>query len=54
MVTQNPGHFPSSLISVNEKLHRREAILNHENLHVKQMQSADVLLFEMVAIVNLF
>ena len=39
---------------VDKTLAKRETILAHEHVHVQQLHSADVLLFEMIAILNWF
>ena len=41
-------------IALNEDLEGREAIMVHEQVHVQQMHSADVLFFELNAVINWF
>ena len=41
-------------LSVTNDLPKRSTIIQHEHVHIKQLHSADVLLFELVAIFNWF
>lgn len=41
-------------LSVNDDLEGREAIMVHEQVHVRQLHSADILFFEIHAIINWF
>lgn len=41
-------------IEVSESIPSRDSILKHENIHAAQMHSADVIFFELLAIVNWF
>ncbi|WP_423147570.1 TonB family protein [Rubrolithibacter danxiaensis] len=43
-----------SLVKVDEDLNKRETISKHEMVHVREWHSADVLFFEILAIINWF
>jgi len=51
---QGVGFSFFNFVFVDKDLQKREVVLEHEFVHIRQLHSADVMLFELIAVLSWF